>query len=53
MSRPYAKGDGACAFEVPAGPCSISVSATGYTTLTFQHTCDKDETMMTTLSKAP
>jgi len=52
MSRPHAKGDGDCTFEVPAGPCSISVSASGYRSLSFQHTCDKDETMMTTLSKA-
>ena len=52
MSRPFAKGEGDCTFEVPAGPCSISVSASGYRSLSFQHTCDKDETMTTTLSKA-
>jgi hypothetical protein len=53
MSLPYLKGEGDCSFDVTPGPCSISVQASGYKTVTFQHTCDKDETMMTTLSKTP
>jgi hypothetical protein len=52
-SRPFGQGEGDCSFEVPAGPCSISVQASGYVTQSFQHTCDKDQTMMTTLSKTP
>jgi len=52
-SRPYRKGEEDCSFDVPAGQCRISVHASGYITQSFQHTCDRDETMMTTLSKAP
>ena len=52
-SLPYPKGDGDCSFDVTPGPCSISVSASGYQTVSFQHTCDKDETLMTTLLKKP
>jgi hypothetical protein len=52
-TKPYRKGEGDCTFEITAGPCSISVKASGYTTASFDYTCDKDETMMTTLSKAP
>ncbi len=51
QSKPFKQGEGSCTFDVTPGPCSISVSASGYETVTFQHTCAKDETMMTTLTK--
>ncbi len=51
-SRPFVQGQGDCTFEVPSGPCSVSVHSPGYKTESFQRMCDKDETFITTLSKA-
>jgi hypothetical protein len=53
QSRPFRQGDGDCSFNITPGPCNISVSAPGYETVSFQKTCDKDETTMTSLSKKP
>ncbi len=52
VTKSCSPGQGDCTFEVPAGPCSVSVQAPGYKTESFQQTYDKDQTAMTTLSKA-
>jgi len=47
------QGSGGLQFRCHPGPCFISVQASGYVTVKFDYTCNKDETLTTTLSKAP